>query len=92
MMKKNIRVEAVKEALRNPYTFPGAYPLTFVAYDGRLCGKCVRSNFRAVVNDTRDNKGPWNLHVDVLWEGVAYCNDCGTEIESAYGSVEEEVE
>lgn len=84
-MKKNKRVEAVKEALRHPHTFPGCYPNTFVSYDGYLCHKCVGSNFRAVVNDTRDNRGAWNLLVDVVWEGEAWCADCGTDIETAYG-------
>jgi hypothetical protein len=84
---KNKRVEAVKEALRFPHTFPGFYPKAFVSYDGCLCDKCVRSNFRAVVNDTRDNRGPWNLKVDVLWEGQSFCADCGVEMETAYGSV-----
>lgn len=91
-MMKNVKIQAVKEAIRQPFTFPGCYPKTFLSYDGCLCHKCVKDNFRAVVNDTRDNRGAWNLTVDVLWEGVAYCADCGTEIESAYGSVEEEVE
>lgn len=87
---KNQRTEAVKAALRNPYTWPGAYPKTFVSYDGCLCHKCVRSSFRAVVNDTRDNRGAWNLRVDVLWERKAWCADCGSEIETAYGPSEEE--
>jgi hypothetical protein len=83
---KDKRVEAIKEALRQPYTWPGAYPKTFVAHDGCLCAGCVRGNFRAVINDTRMNAGPWNLRVDVLWEGEAWCVDCGEEIESAYGT------
>jgi len=85
-MMKNKRVEEIKEALRQPYTWPGAYPKTFLSYDGCLCADCVRGNFRAVVNDTKMNVGPWNLRVDVLWEGEAWCADCGEEIETAYGT------
>ena len=83
---RNKRVEAVKEALRQPYTWPGSYPKTFVSYDGCLCAKCVRGNFRAVVADTRMNVGPWNLKVDILWEGQSFCADCGIELETAYGT------
>jgi hypothetical protein len=82
---KNKRTEAVKEALRQPYTFPGAYPKTFVSYDGCLCQYCIRENFRAVVRDTTDNVGPWNVTVDVLWEGDVFCADCGRQLETAYG-------
>jgi len=92
MMKKNKRTEAVKEALRQPYTWPGAYPKTFVAHDGLLCPKCIRNNFRAVVEDTRANRGAWNVFVDVVWEGTAFCADCSDEIETAYGPCEDEVE
>lgn len=84
-MKKNKRVEDIKEALRKPYAWPGGYPKTFVSYDGCLCAGCVRGNFRAVVNDTKMKAGPWNLTVDILWEGEAFCADCGEEIEPAYG-------
>lgn len=84
-MTKNKRVEAVKQALRQPYTWPGSYPLSFATYDGLLCPKCVRQNIRAVFADTRMNVGPWNLTVDVVWEGEAWCADCSAEIETAYG-------
>ena len=88
---KNTRTEAVKEALRQPYTWPGAYPKAFATYDGLLCPKCVRQNIRAVFNDTRMNVGPWNVFVDVVWEGEASCADCADEIETAYGPTEEEL-
>ena len=86
---KNKRIEAIKDAVRQPYTFPGMYPKTFISYDGCLCHKCVTSNIRAVFNDTKMNVGPWNLRVDVLWEGAFYCADCGEELETAYGDVED---
>jgi len=82
---RNSRVEAVKQAIRQPFTFPGCYPKTFVSLDGLLCHKCVKDNFRAVINDTQANRGAWNLVEGVLWEGVGHCVDCGTDIESAYG-------
>ena len=84
---KNKRIEAVKDALRQPNTWPGMYPKSFLSYDGVICHKCIRDNFRAVVNDCRTG-GPWNVKVDVLWEGEFHCVDCGCEVESAYGPVE----
>lgn len=85
---KNKRVEEIKQALRQPSTFPGMYPKSFIAHDGPICHDCIRSNFRAVVCDARMNVGPWNVKVDVLWEGEFYCVDCSKEIETAYGSVD----
>jgi hypothetical protein len=89
-MKKHKRLESIKQALRQPWTFPGGYPLSFHSYDGPLCHQCVKGNFRAVVNDTRMNCGGWNVTVDVIWEGEAWCADCGDEIETAYGPLKEE--
>jgi hypothetical protein len=80
------RRQAVKEAIRQPYTWPGSYPKTFVSYDGCICRSCVTNNLRAIFRDTTDNVGGWNVRVDVLWEGPAYCANCGTELESAYGN------
>jgi len=86
-MMKNKRVEAVKEALRQPNTFPGCYPKAFLVHDGCLCSNCVRENIKGVYNDTRMNRGCWNVTVDVLWEGEYNCVNCDAEIESAYGPV-----
>lgn len=85
-MPKNKRVESVKEALRQPCTWPGMYTKRFVVHDGLLCESCIRSNIRVVFNDTRMNVGPWNVQVDVLWEGpTVSCVDCGESVESEYG-------
>jgi hypothetical protein len=85
-MNKSERVQEVKEALRSPYTWPGGYPKAFVVHDGCLCSKCVFSNFRAVISDTSMNVGPWNIQVDVLWEGEVFCVECGEQLEVAYES------
>lgn len=84
------RRNAIKEALRNPYTWPGGYEKRFSAYDGFLCADCVRKNLRAVFEDTTMNAGGWNLSVEVYWEGPVHFCDCGAEIESAYGDPSEE--
>ena len=88
-----LTLQKVKEALRHPYTFPGCYPIQMWAYDGCICHKCVRANFRSVVADTKSGFGGWDIRgVDVLWEGPEHCAQCGDEIESAYGDVEEAFE
>lgn len=92
-LQGKLTLQKVKDALRNPYTFPGCYPIQMWTYDGCICHKCVRSNFRAIVMDTKSGFGGWDIRaVDVLWEGTEYCVECGKQIESAYGGVEEAVE
>jgi len=85
-LSKKTRIEKIKDALRKPYTWPGCYPISFIADDGPICPKCVRSNFKAVINDCRTG-GPWKLTVEVLWEGTYNCTDCEAEIETAYGPI-----
>ena len=87
-MKRNKRVEQVKQALRQPSTFPGMYPLAFITHDGAMCPTCVRNNFRGVVNDTRQNRGCYNVTIDVIWEGEIQCVECEAGIPTAYGPVE----
>lgn len=79
------RRNQIKEALRNPYTWPGGYEKRFSAYDAFICADCVKKNLRAVFQDTTDNVGGWNLSVEVYWEGPMHFCDCGAEIKSEYG-------
>ena len=82
-----LQLQRVKEALRHPYTWPGGYPIQMWAYDGCICHDCVRSNFRAIVTDTKSGVGGWTIvGVDVLWEGTECCVECGKDIETAYGA------
>ena len=81
----NKRIQEIKDALRKPYTMPGLYPKVFVAHDGCICHDCIRDNLRVVFNDVKINAGPWNVVVDVLWEGDHYCVVCSLPLESAYG-------
>lgn len=91
-LQGKLTLQKVKQALRNPYAWPGGYPIQMWAYDGCICHKCIRANFRAVVADTKSGFGGWDIRgVDVLWEGPEWCAQCGDEIETAYGS-EAEVE
>lgn len=84
------RREAIKEALRQPYAWPGGYTKRFFAYDAFICADCVKKNLRVVFEDTTMNAGGWNLGVEIYWEGpVHFCDQCGTEIASEYGDPEE---
>ena len=86
-MRAKKRREEIKNALRHPYTWPGAYSKAFFVYDGLLCAACVKSNLKVAFRDTSDNCGPWNVKIDVFWEGAdEYCVHCGIPIESEYGA------
>lgn len=91
---KNTTVEQVKSFIRQPYAWPGGYPLILVMNDGEcLCADCARSSFRAIVNSTKHRvRDGWDAAgVEVFWEGpVMYCAHCNASIESAYGDPQEE--
>ena len=83
----------VKQAIRQPYAWPGGYPVYTILADGDLlCANCTRKNFRRIVEDTKSrwDTGWKAAGVDVYWEGEAIpCGHCGKELESAYGPVEQ---
>jgi hypothetical protein len=61
-----------------PYTWPGGYPVLFTVADepAILCHYCAKKEYL---------KGN-DINVDVYYEGPSeYCEECGEEIESAYG-------
>ena len=44
---KNTIVEQVKQAIREPYAWPGGYPVYVVCSDGAmLCTTCAKDNFK----------------------------------------------
>lgn len=63
------------------FTDLGGYPIFYVSKAGlALCAKCASRECDDPVVDA-----------DVHWEGEAItCDDCGAEIESAYGPIEGE--
>lgn len=91
---RNEVLQRVKSAIREPYAWPGGYPVYVVMADGDLlCRDCVRSNYRQVVRDTKAGRGCWAAAgADVYWEGPAeYCGHCGAELASAYVDPDDEV-
>lgn len=65
------------------YAFPGGYPLVYYTRDGMtICADCASKE----VDYSQEA-----IAYDVYWEGPAIvCDDCGVEIESAYGDPDEE--
>jgi hypothetical protein len=88
----------LKEALRNPYAWPGGYPTFFVTSDcSALSHRAVRENYREVLRALREGDKTSGWHIDcciVNWEGSflgnnqyepLYCEHTGDIIPSAYG-------
>ena len=82
-------IEQVKQAIREPYAWPGGYPVYTIMADGELlCPDCARHFFRQIVRSTKDKaRDGWQaIGAEVYWEGPAQqCAHCGKTLESAYG-------
>jgi len=87
------QINEVKNAIRSPFAWPGGYPVYTVMSDGEmLCCKCAKNNFKAIVAATKAGlRDGWKAEgAQILWEGEEYCAHCGSILESAYGSTEED--
>ena len=78
----------VKDFIRQPYAWPGGYPMFAITGDGAaLCKECCKSEFRNIVDSIhRDCSDGWKVEaIDVNWEdSELYCDHCNDLIESAY--------
>jgi hypothetical protein len=88
-------LRSVRAFIREPYAWPGGYPLILVLADGEtLCAKCARAEYRQISNATRHAlRSDWRaFDVRVHWEGepetCAHCMVAKTE--SAYGTPADE--
>lgn len=82
----------VRRAVREPFAWPGGYPVYVYTSDGEmLCAACVRENYRAISEATRQrlNDG-WRVEgTDVYWEGPPeHCANCNKALPSAHGDPE----
>lgn len=87
MKVSKMKLNEVKEAIRNPFTWPGGYPIYTLMSDGELlCSDCARENYREIVGDTKnDLSGCWAVSGSmILWEGLEYCSHCYKKLETAY--------
>lgn len=90
---KNRVLEQVKNAIHNPFAWPGGYPVYTVLSDGEmLCPDCARKEYRLIARATLNkDRSDWQAAgADILYEGSAdYCAHCNKQLESAYGETEE---
>lgn len=86
---RNITMLRVREFIRQPYAWPGGYPLILVMHDGEtLCATCARANYRQISNATRHHLfDGWRVDcIDTHLEGEALgCAHCDHQTPSAYG-------
>lgn len=88
-------VKQIKEAIRNPYAWPGGYTMRLYMTDGEcLCRSCALANLpelyrAAIAGNPRDS---WAIMAhDVHWEGPAdHCVQCNGVLPSEYGDPNEE--
>lgn len=88
-------VADLKATMRVKYAWPGGYEIVYVTNDGALlCDKCVRKNFRSIIDDIKQPVGSgsgWRV-VASTYEAVSadcarevsedllsYCDQCGKE-------------
>ncbi len=80
---------AVKSAIRQPYAWPGGYPLYIIMVDGEaLSIEAARDNWRSICHATLAGlRDGWQAAgVAINWEDTSlYCAHTGKQIESAYG-------
>ena len=84
---------SVKQAIRQPYAWPGGYPLYVIMDDGGcLSIDAARENWREICHSTITHaRDGWEAAaVAINWEdGELYCDHSGERNESAYAEPEE---
>lgn len=90
--KPDSTVEKFKAFVRQPYAWPGGYPLYAITADGEaICKACGKKYAKLIISETRQNcKTGWQIvGVDVNSEDSSLtCDNCNDPIESAYGDEE----
>lgn len=89
------RLAVVKQFIREPYAWPGGYPVYLVTRDGGAlshdaCKDCWREIVSSVMTRHFDS-GWYPEAIDINWEDSdLYCDHTGKRIESAYAEPENE--
>lgn len=87
-----LRLKAAKEYVRQPYAWPGCYPLALITADGcALCVDCVKKEWPLICAESFENtnNGFRIAGIDVNWENDELtCDHCGKVMQSAYGEKE----
>jgi hypothetical protein len=83
-------LHAAKRFARQPYAWPGAYPLFLITADSAcLCSDCTRKEWISICAESFQdtNCGFRAAAVDINWEDTdLHCDHCGKQLESAYGA------
>lgn len=86
-------VEQFLELLKTKYSWPGGYPIYFIASDSEsVCHNCATEEQAAIIEAITDNDkwGGWLITgYDVNYESLLYCAHCSQQIEAAYDVVME---
>lgn len=92
-MKPSVILRDVKQAIRQPYAWPGGYPLFVLMADGEaLSIDAAKTKWPQIVRSTlAGSRDGWAAAaVDINWEdGELFCAHTGKRIESAYTEPEE---
>lgn len=86
LLKERLAItKAAKAAIRNPYAWPGGYPLSIIMNDGEaLCPDCAKAEWRQCCEETL--KPGWNgwrmAGVEILWEGGNQCCQCNKSLDA----------
>ena len=89
--RKNVgRIRDVLAYTKEPYVWPGGYPLVATCEDGEvLCPTCAGQHIDDCLFDERS--GWYVSGVEPYYEGpTLLCAHCGVEMKSAYGDPDEE--
>lgn len=85
-------VEKFLELLKTKYSWPGAYPIYFIASDGGcICHTCATEEKDTITEAITDNDrhSGWLVNAyEVNYESFLLCEHCGNEIEAAYDVVD----
>ena len=88
MTKNGQIIVDVKHAIKQPYAWPGGYPLFIALSDGAAsCTACAKQEIRSIAFSTaNDISDGWKAEaVDINWEDSELrCDHCSKRIESAY--------
>ena len=85
-------ISFVRGAMGNRYG--NGYPVIFIMKSGDIiCHKCLADNYRRILR-AKGAESEWTLEgYDIHWEGNPIeCDECNSDIKSAYGPIETEVE
>jgi hypothetical protein len=85
MKTKRKILNAIKDAIRKPYEWPGGYDKFAIMNDGgTLCAACIKKEYKQIMHDT---KNEWRTGWDVAaidatcnHDDAMTCDNCGKEI------------